>query len=1087
MKKLSLLIVLFVLGVSALLAQTKVITGTVTSAVEGEGPIPGVTVQVKGTTIGTATDVNGKYSVSVPANATTLIFSYIGMKKQEVEINNRAVIDGVMQADILGLGEVVVTALGISREKKALGYSVSDVKSDEIAYSKNTNVMNSLEGKVAGVRINNSTGAVGASTFIEIRGSSSLTRNNQPLFIIDGVPLISGFVGGDDGVDGVAHKDANVDLNPDDIESISVLKGGAATALYGLRASTGAVVITTKKGKAGATVVNFGSSVTIEQITQVPDLQNTYSQGAGGKWSKFNRTTWGARIDTLRYTQNAAALPADAAHYASMADYIAKWDPNGYIVNQHSTYANANAPVKTYNPYDYFQTGVTYNNNFSVSGGNENSTFFLSLANTSSTGVIPKNTLNKTNLKVSADHKFSKAVSMGANFNYVYNEGNKIQQGSNTSGVMLGLLRTPPTFDNSYGYIFSDGSQRDYRGGVGYDNPYWTSNKNSYKDKTNRVFGDIHASYTPLSWLSFNYRLGIDLFNTYYKDYIAQFSNTNSSGNLIVANSLNRDLNSDLLMNLHKTFGDIDAGLTLGQNIYASYYEQTKSQANGLIDLDFPNMNNTTDNRGYETTNQKRTSAFFGALSLNYKSMVFLDGTLRNEQTTTLPKGKNSFYYPSASFGFIFTELGGLKNNKILPYGKLRVSYAVTAQDAALYSTDNYYYPGLFVDGWTSPYGLYYPYNEVQAFSYTDQNGNLNLKPEKMKTFEVGAEFKMIDNRVNLDIAYFVNHNEDLLMAVPIASSTGYTTQYMNAGKMNTKGIELTLGGDIVRGKAFIWNLSVNWSNPKTMVDALAPGVDNLFLGGFTGSEIRAVAGKAYRSVYATVWARDDQGNVLISPTGTFKGYPVALNAMKYIADVQENWRMGIINTLSFKGIRLSAVLEIKNGGHMWNGTRGALDYFGTSQGTANRAPTDVTTFAGVYGYVDPITGLAVHTTATGVDLASTAAPVANTNVVMENSEAWRLGIGSGFQGPSEYYVEETGWTRLREVTLSYDLPKSVLQSIHMKGLGVYFTGRNLWLDTKYSGVDPETSLVGASNAQGMDYFNMPGTKSYTFGLKVSF
>jgi hypothetical protein len=306
----------------------------------------------------------------------------------------------------------------------------------------------------------------------------------------------------------------------------------------------------------------------------------------------------------------------------------------------------------------------------------------------------------------------------------------------------------------------------------------------------------------------------------------------------------------------------------------------------------------------------------------------------------------------------------------------------------------------------------------------------------------------------------------------------------MNAGKMNTKGIELQLGADIVRSTDFRWNLSVNWSNPKTMVDELAPGVDNLFLGGFTGSQIRAVAGYAYRSVYATVWARDDKGNLLIRPSGTFKGYPVDKGEMEYIADVQEKWRLGIINTLSFKGISLSAVLEVKNGGHMWNGTRGALDYFGTSVGTANRGETDQKLFEGVYGYLDATTGKAVYTDAAGNDSPT---PVANTLVVAENLQSWRNGVGSGFQGPSEYYIEKTDWVRLREVTLSYDLPKSLTGKIHMKGLGIYCTGRNLWLKTDYSGIDPETNLLGASNAQGMDYFNMPGTKSYTVGLKVAF
>jgi TonB-linked SusC/RagA family outer membrane protein len=1085
MKKLSMLIVLLMLSVSALLAQVKVITGTITSAVEGEGAIPGVTVQVKGTTIGTTTDISGKYSITVPENATTLIFSYIGMKRQEVEIAGRSVINGIMESEMLGLNEVVVTALGISREKKSLGYSVSDVKSDAIEKSKTTNVVNSLSGKVAGVRISNSTGAVGASTFVEIRGSASLTRNNQPLYVIDGVPIITGFPGDADGVDGVAHKDPSLDLNPDDIESISILKGGAATALYGLRAATGAIVITTKKGKSGATEVNFGSSVTFEQISQVPALQNKYSQGSNGAWARFSSTSWGALIEDLRYTKNPAAFPTDA-RFKDAADYMAKWDPNGYIVPKTSTYADANALVKTYDPFDFFQVGHTYNNNLSVSGGNENSTFMLSLGNVNSEGIIPNNTFDKDNVKVSVDRKFGNKVSVGSNVNFVYSEGSRVQQGSNTSGIMLGLVRTPPTFDNSYGYIFSDGTQRTYRGGTGYDNPYWTVNKNSYKDKTHRMFGDIHASYSPLSWLSFNYRLGTDWFSNYYKDYIAIYSRTNPAGQVTVDNSLNRDINSDLLMNIRKNFGTFDASLTLGNNIYSSYWQHTQAVANGLILLDVPNMNNTTKNLGYEGTTQKRTRAFFGDLALSYKSLIFLDATLRNEKSTTLPEGNNSFFYPSASFGFIFTELGALKGNDILPYGKLRASYAVTAQDAEMYKTGNYFYSYTFVDGWTAPYGMTFPFNEILGYSFTDELGNTTLKPEKMKTFEVGIELKFLNNRINLDAAYFVNRNEDLLMSVPIASSTGFAAMYMNAGKMSTKGIELQLGSDIIKSSDFTWNLSVNWSNPRTMVDALAPGVENLFLGGFTGSQIRAVSGQAYRSVYATVWARDNQGNMLIRPTGTFKGYPVDKGEMEYIADVQEKWRMGIINTISFKGLSLSGVLEIKNGGHMWNGTRGALDYFGTAKGTDNRLTTDTKLFEGVYGYLDPL-GNVIYTDAAGNDLATGATPVANTVQVMENMQSWRLGVGSGFQGPSEFYVEKTDWVRLREVTLSYDLPKSIIGKIHMKGLGVFYTGRNLWLKTDYSGIDPETSLLGASNGQGIDYFNQPGTKSHTVGLKVTF
>jgi TonB-linked SusC/RagA family outer membrane protein len=819
----------------------------------------------------------------------------------------------------------------------------------------------------------------------------------------------------------------------------------------------------------------------MEKVSQLPERQSKYAEGSSGKFAAFSSTSWGPRIDTCRYATDDAAFPANPSKYSNAADYMKKWDPNGYIVSQNDPLSNGK-PIVTYDPYEFFQTAYTYNNNLGISGGNERSTFYFSIGNTNATGVVPNNSFNKTNFKISADHKLNAKFSMGANINYSSQKSQRIQQGSNTSGVMLGLLRTPITFDNSYGYIFENGKQRSYRGGTGYDNPYWTANKNWYKGHADRVIGDIHLSYAPLTWMNVTYRLGVDLISGGYRDYLAKYSNTYPDGSVEVDNSINRDLNSDLLLNFHKTFGDLDASLTLGNNMYQSTYEGTNAQALNIVITDWDNMANTTDNRGYEASNEKRTLAFFGELALGYKSMLFFDATLRNEQSTTLPEANNSFFYPSVSLGFIFTELGGLKDNNILSFGKLRASYAVTAQDAALYATDNYYYVGAFLDGWTT--GIQFPFLGVSGYTYTDQLGNLDLKPEKMKTFEVGGEFRFLNNRLHLDVAYFQNTNTDLLLSVPIAFSTGYGNKYMNAASMTTTGIELELDADIVKSKSFTWNLAFNWANPKTMVDELAPGVDNLFLGGFTGSQIRAVAGQEYRSVYATTWAKDANGNILINPTGSYAGYPVASNNMEYIADVAEDWRMGIINTFNLKGISLLALLEIKHGGYMWNGTRGALDYFGTSKGTEDREPTDLSVYEGVYGYLDPISGDPIYLDAAGNESATA---VANDQQVRKNKQSWRLGNGSGFQGPSEDYVESAGWVRLREVTLSYDLPASLLQKSFIRQLGVFCTGRNLWLSTDYSGIDPETNLLGASNAQGIDYFNMPGTKSYTFGLKVTF
>jgi len=460
-------------GLSFAYAQTKTISGTVTSADNGSA-LPGVTVQVKGTTNGTVTDFNGKYSLNVKSSAKTLIFSFVGMKTQEVAIDGRTTINVVMKSSALSLKQVVVTALGISRQKRALGYSVTKVSSAEISKTPVTDAINALAGRVAGVRVTSSSGAAGAAPFVEIRGSSSITGNNQPLYVVDGIPIASG--GGVGNTAGVAYSNRTIDINPDDIASISVLKGGAATALYGLRAANGVIIITTKHGKKQVGLsINYNTSTKFQQISQVPALQNKYAQGGflyaayynqyGYDVSAYqdpdshfyNGTSWGPAIDTLRYTTNPAYVPGNVPYSmggkTSMANYMKYWDPNGRIVGEHSPYAS-NKKVRTYDPYDFFQTGVSVYNDASVSGGNAVTTFYASLSNTNVKGVVPNNTFNRTTFSLNASHKPAKNLKISAIVNYSNVVANRKQQGSNLSGVMLGLLRTPPTFNDAYGYCF---------------------------------------------------------------------------------------------------------------------------------------------------------------------------------------------------------------------------------------------------------------------------------------------------------------------------------------------------------------------------------------------------------------------------------------------------------------------------------------------------------------------------------------------------------------------------------------------------------------------------------------------------------
>jgi len=1074
-------------------AQTS-ITGTVTDA-NGE-PVPGANVRVKGfSDLGTITDLNGSYSLSVPAEATALVFSFVGLKMQEVEIAGQTNISVTLQNEDVGIDEVVVTALGITRDKKALGYSVQDVKADEISRSNTSDVVNSLSGKVAGVRINNSTGAAGGSTFVEIRGSSSILGNNQPLFVVDGVPISSG--GGSGGIAGVAASDRTIDLNPDDIENIAVLKGGAATALYGMRAANGVILITTKKGNLRKGLnINFSSSVAFDQISQVPKLQDKYAQGSM-EWSVsgrdaylspddpgYNAISWGPSIDTLRYTTDPTYIPPTSGS-TPMDEYMQKWDPNGRIVGMGSPYASSKA-VTPYDRYAYFQTGVSYRNSINMSGGDDKTTFFFSMSNETTKGVVPNNTLGKNTFKLNASTKLNEKLKVSGNVSYMNTKGDRIQQGSNTSGVMLGLLRTPATFDNSYGWKFDDGTQRTFRNGGGYDNPYWVSNEILYQDNVNRIMSSAQIDWTITDYLSLTFRPGIDWYSRSAKNNFAVHSNTAKAGYSSSYNYFSSDFNSDVFLNFNKDLNEsMNLTVTLGQNMYRRFGQSTTSEANGLIIPEYYNVANTSNNKGYESTYEYRTMAFFGDVGFSYADMLYVNLTGRYESSTTLPEKNNGFFYPSASLGFIFTELGGLKDNSVLTFGKLRASYAITANIPTAYTTKTYFVPGGAADGWTD--GVSFPFNGVNGNTLSGTMGNPDLTPETTTDMEIGVNLNFFLNRLTIDAAYYKRNTEDILLYVPIAPSSGFGSRYMNAATMETTGLELLVNATAIKTADFAWDITLNWANPNTMVTELAPGVDNVFLGGFTDPQVRAVAGASYRSIYGTAWQRDDQGHLLINdnPSAMFYGYPNQAAETKKLGTVQSDWTMGFTNTFTYKGVTLSALIDIKHGGQMWNGTKGALYYFGTHGDTETRND-DYTFGNGVMGHLNA-DGEVVHYDTDGVtEIAGAGA--ANTAVVkLDENWRWWNGMGSGFTGPSEDYIEDAGWVRLREVSLAYNFKSMIGGVSWLQNLEVYFTGRNLWLSTPYTGIDPETSLLGSSNAQGFDYFNMPGTKSYIFGLKIGF
>lgn len=1053
-------------------AQDQTVSGTVTD--ENGMPLIGVNILVKGTSKGVQTDFDGNYQIKAE-QGDVLVFSFVGLKTAEYTVGTVNTIDVTMEPDSSQLEEVVVTAVGITRSEKELGYNVQTVDAEEISTKPNADVVNSLSGQTSGVQVVSSSGEAGASTFITIRGSASITGNNQPLFVVNGMPIISG--GGSSGVDGVNTSSRSIDINPDDIKTISVLKGGAATALYGVRAANGAVIITTKSGKnLTKRKIEFHSSIAFDEVSQLPERQKKFSQGNNGEWIGGNAASWGAKISELEYDGD--------------TDY--KWDPFGRLVPKGT---GNGMPAKYYDPYDFFQTGVTTNNRFSISNGGDKGNYFFSLSNLEQEGIIPNDTYGRTTMRLNASTKISDDVTFGADFAYTNSRATNIQKGSNVSGIMLGLLRTATTFDNSAGYEFEDGTQRNYRNGGGYDNPYWVSNNIAYDENVNRFTGGITLTANITDYFDISYNGGVDWYSQRAENRFKINSRAQTGGYYDELQQYQGIFNSDLLLNFHHDFSeDFNAKLTVGNNLYSTFTKYLFGSATGLEIPDFYQLSNSSNNATASGESEFRTAAVFADLRLSFWDMLFLGFTGRNDWSTTMPENNQSAFYPSGSIGFVFTELEGLKGNSFLSYGKLRASAARTANIAQPYNTSNYYTAinsnNIITDGWTNNQGVYFPYQGVTGFQVSPGLGNPDLKHETQDTWEVGADLRFFSNRLGIDFTYFKNTNTDLLLDVPIAASSGFQSVYLNAASMESKGVEISAHATPLKTDDFNWNIDANFTKFTNIVTGLADGVDNVFLGGFTVPQVRAVVGLEYRSIFGFDWYRDENGNVLINddPTDNYRdGYPMAdERKMVPIGNFNPDWTGNLTNTFTYKNASLSFLIDVKKGGMMYNGTAFAMNYFGvhkrtekrevyyTPQGTIdfeNTPAENIVVMDGVYGHVD----------ADGNPVSS---GVTNVTPVVQD-EDWFEGQGSNFGGgPSVAAMEPADWVRLRDVTISYDF-NEIIKGID--NIQLYATGKNLWLSTPYTGIDPETNLGGATNAQGMDYFNNPGTKTYVVGVKFTF
>ncbi|MEL6697672.1 MAG: SusC/RagA family TonB-linked outer membrane protein [Bacteroidota bacterium] len=1113
MKRLVLLLGLLSLGLTIAFAQTTV-SGKVTDSESGD-PLEGVAVLIKGTTIGMFTDENGDYKIEIPATAegdATLIYTYVGKATSEEAIAGRTTINVGMKPDALVLDEVVVTALGITKERKALGYAIQDVDGGEIQATNATSFIDGLNGKVSGVNIINTSGAAGGSSRVIVRGQNSLSGNNQALLVVDGVKINNSETATEGRTAGVALSNRGMDLNPDDIANVTVLKGAAATALYGADGSRGVVLITTKKGaKNSRARVDVSSTFTWKEANQLPALQNTYAQGVSGTWlgpdaaGFFKATSWGPAIDTMRY--DGSAYP---------------WDPNGRLVSQNDPSAGA-AVVPYDNLGTFFQRGFGNQTNLGLSGGNQYATYRFSASNYSEQGIIPNNTFRRTTvgLTSSAD-MFNGKLKMQSNFNFTNSGGSRIQQGSNISGIMLGLLRTPPTFDNTNGlgaeeavnnpasYTLPDGTQRNYRGGGGYDNPYWIVNNTPFNDVVNRVRASISLEYEVAPWLSLATNIGSD---AYGDDRIQRYeigSRGAPAGQVIEDRISFRQLDAYFFARGNTDIGDTKLNFTynLGSNIFNTRFSRLTVQGDGLNFPGFAELSNTATKAVFPTLTRQRSFAVFGDVGFGYDDFIYVNATLRRDYLTTLDVPSAEFdpnaisvTYPSVNMSFVFSEL--MEPSSTFTFGKFLISYATVGNGPpTAYSTSTPFVPSAPSDGWTN--GLNFPFGGISGYTLSNTLGNTTLTPAFTNGLEVGLDLRFFDNRVGVDFTYYSRQSIDEILAVSLPRSTGYSGAVLNSGQLTTNGFDVVLNLAPIRTKNLTWDLNLNFTRYRTVVDKLADGVETLFLGGFTGTGIYNLAGQPYGQIYGGAFMRantadgkafdidmpyNPDGAIIIDddPASATFGFPLADPLPRNLGNTNPDWLLGINSNLTYKGLTFSFVFDIKQGGSMWNGTQGALTFFGASQLTEDRdafgAP--LTEDAFVFGRDDSKFGDKFDYDDQGAIKESDGS--AN-DIKVGLTEDWYLGNGGGFGDVDEGFVQDASFYRLRVASLSYALPASILSNTPFSRLDINVTGRNLLLFTPYEGVDPETSLLGSgSNGQGFDYFNMPGSRSYAVGINLSF
>lgn len=1054
-------ILLFTFGFCAQ-AQTPVIKGKVTTA-DGE-PVVGAYVLVKGEARGVLTGLDGAFEISAPAHSQ-IVVSFLGMQPREVAAGPDLTV--ILEPDPKLLDEVVVTAMGISREKKALGYATQAVRSDELSQGAATDLASAMSGKLSGVQITPSSGMPGASTQVVIRGARSFTGNNAPLYVVDGLPVVSGSsIDMGSGVTGADYSNRVLDIDPNDIESINVLKGQSASALYGMRAGNGVIVITTKSGKGlsgSRPVVTIASNVAWSTASVLPEVQTEFAQGTPGEG--FNPTSsfsYGPRISTL------ADDPVYGGNTANSYTASLGRHPGQYYVPQRA--AAGLDPWATPRVYDnireFYQTGFTWNNNVSVSQNLGRGDYSFSIGNTHQTGIIPTTGMDRYNAKLNASASLGRFFTSGASANFVKTKVNK-QAGANDS-VIAFVLGAPPNYDlkgiPSHKKDHPE-QQNTYRATPAMPAPYWALENTSYTEDSQHFFGnaylDFKYPFTKDMYLEAKYQLGDDAFTTNYTDLLGM-GMSNQNGEVNEMSYTSNELNSLFTLTFDwNILPELHLNVLYGNEVV---FRKTRYLDAWGQNFNFSGWNNINNASNYSSSITRRQSLTFGNfynLALDWKGILHFNTTGRYDLVSTMPHGNRGFFYPSVSLGFVFTGIEQLKN-PVLTFGKIRFSYAEVGMAGTYY--DSYYNIPTYSGGFYAYTPVSYPLDGVVAYTQSATIYDKNLRPQNTRSWEIGTELAFWEGLVSLDYTYSRQRVKDQIFSVPLAGSTGYSRKVMNAGSIHTDAHELTLGVNPVRSKNVKLDINLNFTKIDNYVDELAPGVESIYLGGFAEPQVRAGISDKFPVIYGVGYARDPQGRVVVDDEGLPE-----VGEEKVIGRVSPDFTMGLNTTLEVFKFRLSATFDWKCGGQMYFGSAGMMDHYGTSKRSGELRKQEAFLFN-----EDPA-GSSQRIT----DGAGNVQYVPNTTYIRGEDAYYYF---NRLNTISEFFIQDTSFVKLREISLSY--PFSIGRRLVLTASAF---ARNILIWSNLKGFDPESSQGNNNMSGAFERFSLPGTSTYGCGLTFKF